>query len=182
MYNSFEATILNSVRTIDRLYKAKPLFLGGVTGSGGGVGSPTGGFVGYLPQSRVAFDLSEVASSGIPASGQSLLDNLNRIRYELSTLEEYSKRLLNNTRVTTTYAILVTDDVVFCNTDSAEFTVTLPSGIEGQTFRIINSGASSNSLTLAPSGAEKLLGENSNFTLLDKESLIVTFDTIEEWY
>jgi hypothetical protein len=62
---------------------ARPLNLGGTSTGGGG---PTGGFTGYLPQTRVSYDASEIASSGITSSG-SLKDNLNHIRLRLQELE-----------------------------------------------------------------------------------------------
>lgn len=67
---------------------ARPLFLGGVSASGGGAGSPPGGYIGYLPQTRVAFDETEAETDFIPISGSSLLDNLNRIRFRIKNLEE----------------------------------------------------------------------------------------------
>lgn len=87
MNSRFDWTILEAINNAFRAAKAAPLVLGGVEGSGGGGGGPTGGFVGKLPQSRVTYDLSELASSDTPASGASLLDNLNHIRYRLSTVE-----------------------------------------------------------------------------------------------
>jgi len=91
-------------------------------------------------------------------------------------------RIKTVTRQTTTYTVLVTDSVVFGNTDSAGFTATLPAGVSGQTLRIINSGSSGNQLTVAPDGAEDLLGVNSSFTLFDGESLDITFDSTDGWY
>lgn len=74
-----------------------PLNLGGISSSGGGIGAPPGGYIGYLPQSRVAYDTDELAYLGfsqpgaVDASGYvvsgSLLDNLAHIRYRLQTLE-----------------------------------------------------------------------------------------------
>ena len=91
-------------------------------------------------------------------------------------------RICNTTRATTTYQILVTDHIVFCNTDAAAWTATLPAGVEGQTLKIINSGSSGNDLTLAPTGAEHLIGANSNFTLSDGETLILTYNATDGWY
>lgn len=66
---------------------ARPINLGGISGPGGGYGGPPGGFIGQLSQSNVAYDTTESATFGLPASGVSLLHNLNRIRYRLLVLE-----------------------------------------------------------------------------------------------
>lgn len=87
MNSRFDYTILEAINNAIRSVKAAPLSLGGVAGSGGGIGGPIGGIVGWLPQTKVAYDLSEIASSGIPESGWSMLDNLNHIRYRVQTLE-----------------------------------------------------------------------------------------------
>jgi len=99
-----------------------------------------------------------------------------------STFVTQEGRIKNTTRVTTTYTILVTDDVVFANTDSAGYTVTLPTGAEGQTVKVINSGSTSNTLTVAPNGAEHLMGANSSFALYDAETLILTYSATDGWY
>lgn len=91
-------------------------------------------------------------------------------------------RIKTPTRVTGTYTILVTDSVVFANTDSTAYTATLPAGVSGQTFKIINSGSSGNNLTVAPNGSEHLLGVNSSFILFDGETLALTYDTVDGWY
>jgi hypothetical protein len=86
MNSRFDYTILDAINNAFRAVKAAPLVLGGVVGSGGGGGGPIGGFVGHLPQTRVSYDLSELAASGTPASGMSLLDNLNHIRYTIANI------------------------------------------------------------------------------------------------
>lgn len=58
--------------------------LGGASGAAGGTGSPPGGFLGKLPQSRVAYDTTEAATA---TGGSTLVDNLNHIRARLATLE-----------------------------------------------------------------------------------------------
>jgi hypothetical protein len=91
-------------------------------------------------------------------------------------------RIKNTTRITGTSTISVLDYVLFCNTDAGAYTVTLPAGNQGQEYRVINSGSSGNILTLAPDGAEHLLGENSSFLLSDAEVMIITFDESDGWY
>lgn len=78
--------ILDLLESTARNIKAHPLNLGGVSGSAGGVGGPPGGFIGWLPQTRVAYDQDELEVEPPTGSG-SLLDNLNHIRYRLGTLE-----------------------------------------------------------------------------------------------
>lgn len=96
MKSQFDYAILDAIGNAVRTVKASPLILGGVPGSGGGIGGPPGGFVGWLPQTRVAYDLDELAMSGFVQPGAfnegflvsgSLLDNLNHIRYRIAVLE-----------------------------------------------------------------------------------------------
>lgn len=63
--------------------RIEPLWLGGDAGPSGGQGLRPGGFIGQLIQTYVAYDNTE--ASTIVGSG-SLLDNLNHIRYRISTL------------------------------------------------------------------------------------------------
>jgi hypothetical protein len=82
-----ESVLYEMFNNLTRYLKAQPINLGGYTASGGGAGGPPGGFIGYLPQTRIAYDLSEEMSIDTPASGASLLDNLNHIRYRLENVE-----------------------------------------------------------------------------------------------
>lgn len=90
----YEETLLSYFENLRRQIKLTPLNLGGVTSSGGGAGAPPGGYVGYLPQTRVAYDTSEFSSNSTPTSGRSILDNLNHIRYRLTNLEATASGLI----------------------------------------------------------------------------------------
>ncbi len=79
-------TILELMESTAKNIKAQPVNLGGVSGPAGGAGGPPGGFIGYIPQTRVAYDTDEIASSGVTSSG-TLLDNLNHIRNRIQILE-----------------------------------------------------------------------------------------------
>lgn len=81
----FEDVFFEALNNLSNNMKNLPLNLGGISYSGGGAGGPPGGFVGQLPQTRVAYDYTEEGTLYTP-SGVSLLDNLNHIRYQITTL------------------------------------------------------------------------------------------------
>jgi hypothetical protein len=87
-------------------------------------------------------------------------------------------RIVNTTRVTTTYTVLVTDDNVFCNTDGGDFAITLPA-LDAHTFRIINTG--SGTLTITPDGTDLLIGVNES-TTMGTGVAIFTGETTEGWW
>jgi len=97
------------------------------------------------------------------------------------TLTTLAGRVRNTTRVTTTYTILVTDDIIFADTDAGGFTATFPAGVEGQTFKVINCGSSGNILTLDGNGAETVRGALTQ-ELSDAETLIITYNATEGWW
>jgi hypothetical protein len=86
---SFEQELYNIVAQIKMQINATPLYLGGVSSSGGGAGGPPGGFVGYLPQTRVTYDMAELETNATVVSA-TLLDNMNHIRYRIEQLESTS--------------------------------------------------------------------------------------------
>jgi hypothetical protein len=89
MSYQYEQTLMQLLENLRANILVRPLNLGGVAGAYGGGGGPPGGFVGYLPQTRVAYDSTESAVWTTTASS-SLLDNLNHIRYRMNTLEATS--------------------------------------------------------------------------------------------
>jgi len=82
----YHETLIQTMRDIGQHQKwfTSPINLGGVTGEGGGSGVPIGGLIGQLIQTKVAYDTTEAESLYTPPSGQSLLDNLNHIRYNIA--------------------------------------------------------------------------------------------------
>ena len=98
-----------------------------------------------------------------------------------TTIETSGGRIVNTTRVTTTYTVLVSDHVIYCDTDGGAFTATLPAGVEGQQFKIINCGSSGNSLTVDGNGAETVYGELTQ-VLSDGEVIDLTFNATEGWW
>jgi hypothetical protein len=84
---SYEVQLIEQINSAQRILKALPLNLGGIAGASGGAGGPPGGFIGVLPQRKVAYDTTEAETLDTPLSGYSLLDNLNHIRYRIRQVE-----------------------------------------------------------------------------------------------
>ena len=84
---NLEDKIINMIRGERYKWFTTGVNLGGVTGVSGGTGAPLGGFIGQLVQSKVTYDTSENEIWDIPVSGESLVTNLDRIRYRIATLE-----------------------------------------------------------------------------------------------
>ena len=80
---TYERQFFQYLDNLKRRIYAQPLNLGGLSSSGGGVGGPPGGFLGYLPQTRITYDKLEDATMQTVLSGPSLWDNLNHIRKRL---------------------------------------------------------------------------------------------------
>lgn len=78
---SFDQQFFKYFQQLDRKWHMRPLNLGA---NKNGAGQPAGGFIGFLPQERVSYDSTELATD---VGEDSLKDNLNHIRYRLSTLE-----------------------------------------------------------------------------------------------
>ena len=84
-------------------------------------------------------------------------------------------RIKNTSRYTSTQSIPVTDDQVYCN---GTFTVTLPTGVDGQSFRIINSGTG----TITITSAENIVGSTEDVKLNAGDIVILTFETTDKWW
>jgi len=95
--------ILDLIQSSVSNFRVAPLNLGSLPGSGGGIGGPPGGFIGYLAQTRVAYDLDEFATMDTPGSGQSLLDNLNHIRARIGVLESGGTLVVVDDNTSTSY-------------------------------------------------------------------------------
>jgi hypothetical protein len=87
MSYSYERKFFGYLENLRTYMVTRPMTLGGIAAANGGAGGPPGGFVGYLPQSRVAYDTTEASTLFTPLSGYSLVDNLNHIRARLTSVE-----------------------------------------------------------------------------------------------
>lgn len=76
-----------------------------------------------------------------------------------------------------TYAISITDSVLFFDTDSMAITASLPAGTDEIDLTCKNVGSSGNNVTLTPSGAETI-EEN---TIYDGESFHLRWSFTQGW-
>jgi len=95
------------------------------------------------------------------------------------TLNSGMGRISNTNRQTTTYTALITDEILFCNTDGGDWTLTLPVGVEGQHFKIINCG--SNILTVDGDSAETVYGETTQ-DLSSGDVIDLNYNSTEGWW
>jgi len=123
----FEQVFYTSLDNVVRYLKAQPLNLGGYTTSSGSGGGPPGGFIGYLPQTRVAYDEAELSSEDIPVSGASILDNLNHIRYRIDDIEATANGIIveNNDVIVSSGVTILDFSTQFTITDVGDRQVTI---------------------------------------------------------
>lgn len=86
---NFENQLFEYFASMQAWNNVRPINLGGVSNPSG-TGGPPGGFIGQLPQNRVTYDYIEANTWTLPASGISLVNNLNRIRHRITDLETAS--------------------------------------------------------------------------------------------
>lgn len=79
------------------------------------------------------------------------------------------------------YVLKDTDGAVFCDTDGGAMTVLLPRGTRGKRYKIINSGTSTNDVTLTPHGGDLLKGSSGSQTISDSSNLDLIFENTEGW-
>ena len=109
-----------------------------------------------------------------------ILDNILLLANEIDT----KNSIIKNTTIVTIspYTPLATNEELFINTDIGPIIITLPAGIDGTNYRMINIGSSGNDVTLIPNGTERLFGEVASEKITDSEVLLMTFQTNEGWY
>lgn len=108
--------------------------------------------------------------------------SLDRLSRRIDIAMNRLDRLESVEVVTDPTTLTPTQRNVFANTDSAAVAITLPAGVDGTYYRIVNTGTSGNNVTITPDGTENLLGANSSFTLFDAEALIIVFSTDDGWW
>jgi hypothetical protein len=97
------------------------------------------------------------------------------------TVKTSAGSIVNTTRVTTTYTVLVSDHVIYADTDGGAFTITLPAGVEGQHFKIVNCGTGGYSLTVDGNGTEKIYNSLTQ-VVTDGDVIDLHYNATEGWW
>lgn len=156
---NFENELFSLLSNVKQIVKTQPICLGGYSGENGGGGGPPAGFIGQLPQGRITFDTTEAESNVIAPSG-SLLDNLNRIRYRIKTLEDKKLGVKESGTV-------ISNDVTYLNFLNATIT-----DIGGGEVTISGEGGGSGGGSLSVEDNDVVV--SSNVVTLNFENLVVT--------
>jgi len=139
-----------------------------------------------LDDSKLLLGTGQDASFGFDGDSVNLIANVvtatDDFEITAGTTKTSSGRVHKTNRLTGNTTLDETYHEVLCDTDGGAFTVTLPAGVNGTNYRITNTGSSSNTLTVAPNGAELIKGVNANQTIGDKETMILTYETTEGWF
>ena len=114
---------------------------------------------------------------------------LNFFRNQLILAGEVDTKnnIIKNTTVVTfagtPYTPLETDEEIFFDTTDGPIDCSLPPGIDGTNYRMINVGFAENVVNLIPALANKLFGVAANEVIYDSEVVLMTYDEdIESWY
>jgi hypothetical protein len=184
--NRQDYVIIDLIQQAVRNVKAQPFNLGGISGTGGGLGGPPGGFIGLLAQSKVAYDTDEAAYSGIlSAPSGTLIDNLAHLRYRLNALETGSGLVVSGGSIT------VIDDntpSTYNNVDTIHFSgagVTVANLGSGDIrVSIISSGGTGTPLTVQEqdgspiiSNVDKIIFSGATVTDLGSGDVLVAVPT-----
>jgi hypothetical protein len=118
-----------------------------------------------------------------------IIDYLEVLRFliEVANEVDIKNNIIKATTVVTfadtPYTPLATDEEIFFDTTDGPIDCSLPPGIGGTNYRLINVGSANNSVTMIPALTDKLFGLTANEFVHDSEVILMTFDeSIESWY
>ncbi len=82
------------------------------------------------------------------------------------------------------YTVLLTDHVIFADTDGGAITINLFAGYDSAHVKVVNVGSSANDVTVDPDGTEQLYGAGAGVasTLADGENIDIHFNTNQGWW
>ena len=111
-----------------------------------------------------------------------IIDNLVLLADEIDVKNDIIKATTNVTFTDTPYTPLPTDEEIFFDTTDGPIDCSLPPGIDGTNYRMINVGFADNDVNLIPALTDKLFGLNQNERIADSEVILMTFDEVDGWY
>jgi len=166
---TYERQFFQYLDNLKRRIYAQPMNLGGVASSGGGVGGPPGGFLGYLPQTRITYDKLESATHKTVSSGPSLWDNLNHIRKRIETVE--ASGVFYNGFSIEKDDIEIADEVIIINFEGSGVSV-LDEGA-GKVTITISGGIASDTDAIHDNEANEISAIAEKSTPVDADILII---------
>ena len=89
---------------------------------------------------------------------------------------------VSSDRITSDTTLTANHETVFVDTDLSDVAITLPPLINGERYKIINSGTSENDATIIPDDTDLLFGENVSFDLYDGEVIEIDGNLTEGWW
>jgi hypothetical protein len=116
---------------------------------------------------------------GIKLDGDTLALSSSGVRVN-PLLLNIGTTLIDNTD--SPYYALVTDSVIYVNTDGGAIQVNLIEGSDGKKCKVINCGGSGNNITLVPDATDLLFGVNESQTIYDGEIFDLDFNTTKGWW
>jgi len=131
----------------------------------------------------VLTDTGKLTDGRIPfATTNGRLTDSANLTYNGSSIVNGSGSVFNTTRITAaTYTALATDEIIFLDTDANAIALTLPAGVDGTHYKIINCGSSGNNVTVIPNGAETV-NNAATQTLYDGDVYDIHYETTEKWW
>jgi hypothetical protein len=136
---------------------------------------------GYIEITNYQVDATFPSLADSPASyggkaGDSILVNESEDGLVFSKVQKQEV-----TRLTDHATLTTAQYMIFADTDGQAINLNLPAGADGVNYRIANTGSSGNLVNIFPNGVELLLGENSDFSLLDGDVLEMIYESTEGW-
>ena len=110
-------------------------------------------------------------------------DAVEVLRMDSDYVQTLVGRRAKTTRLTSGATLASEHHIVFCDTDGGAFTVTLPAGVEGTHYKLINCGSAGNDLTIDPNGTEQIWGGGAGvaMVLIDGDILDMHYNVTEGW-
>lgn len=80
------------------------------------------------------------------------------------------------------YTPTIYDEVIYIDTTAGDIDITLPVGIVGASYRLVNTGTTGNKIIVTPNGTELLFGVNASEYVYNGETIDLTYELTAGWF